>query len=200
MPRRTKKADRTRASLLKAALRVISRKGYTAATVEEIVKEAGVSKGLAYYHFKNKAALAAAVLQDGVDSLIAEFERIAAESSHASEALMGMFDAFADVVVDNKEFGRFFSNELWRNGRVWSDEMHEREQRLVAVISDQFRRGQEEGTIDASSDATFMAVASIGLVLTTSVCYFSERPIAEPIDKEEFAARVYAFVRKAALS
>ena len=49
-----KKSEQTRGRLLEAALRVISRKGYSAATVDEIVKEAGVSKGVAYYHFKSK--------------------------------------------------------------------------------------------------------------------------------------------------
>lgn len=43
------KARATRALLLDAAVKVIGRKGYTGATVDEIVEEAGVSKGLAYY-------------------------------------------------------------------------------------------------------------------------------------------------------
>ena len=53
--KRTEKACATRKQLLEAALAVIGEKGYSAATVDEIVDAAGVSKGVAYYHFKSKA-------------------------------------------------------------------------------------------------------------------------------------------------
>lgn len=194
---RTKKADKTRASLLNAALRVIARKGYSAATVDEIVKEAGVSKGLAYYHFKNKAALASAVLSDGIMSLVEQFERIAEASGNASDSLMSMFNTFTDSVIDNREFSRFFFNELWREGRVWSQEMRDCEERLVKIIAGEFERGQREGSVSPAVDPTFVAVSSIGLVLSTSLCYFSDRAFAEPISRDEFTSRVYNFVRQA---
>ena len=195
--RRGKKGNATRATLLDAALKVIAKKGYTAATVDEIVKVAGVSKGLAYYHFKNKADLASAVLMKGLDTLLERFESIAQESTCASEALTCMLDAFADQVVEQREFGRFFFAELWREGRVWSDDMRVYEERLVEIIAKQFVRGQGEGTISANADAVFAAVSSIGLVLSTSLYYFGPNTLDEPIDKGEFAKRVSTFVRRA---
>ena len=195
--RHSKKAEATRNSLLAAAARVIAQKGYSAATVGEIAKEAGVSKGLAYYHFKNKADLASAILTNGVEALLERFETLAAEANSAAEALSGMFDAFVDAVVDNREFGRFFFAELWREGRVWSDEMRVCEARLLAVISGQFRRGQEEGSIDSSLDADFGAVSCIGIVLTTALCYFGDSGLAQPLAKEAFAERVRTFVKNA---
>lgn len=52
---RTSKADATRRQLLDAAIEVISERGYADTTVERIVEVAGVSKGVAYYHFSSKA-------------------------------------------------------------------------------------------------------------------------------------------------
>ena len=43
-----------RERLLTGASRLFARKGYAAATVREIVQEAGVSKPVLYYYFKNK--------------------------------------------------------------------------------------------------------------------------------------------------
>lgn len=51
-------ASRTR--ILNAALRVIRAKGYTAATVDDICRAAGLSKGSFFYHFKDKEELAVA--------------------------------------------------------------------------------------------------------------------------------------------
>ena len=45
--RKTTKADATRRQLLDAALAVIAERGYAEATVDRIVEEAGVSKGVA---------------------------------------------------------------------------------------------------------------------------------------------------------
>lgn len=55
---RTSKADATRRQLLDAAIEVISERGYADTTVERIVEVAGVSKGVAYYHFSSKADIA----------------------------------------------------------------------------------------------------------------------------------------------
>ena len=93
--KRTEKACATRKQLLEAALAVIGEKGYSAATVNEIVDAAGVSKGVAYYHFKSKAVMAESILEEGIGGLIEGFERIAAEAPTAPEALTGMVELFA---------------------------------------------------------------------------------------------------------
>ena len=110
-----------------------------------------------------------------------------------------MFDTFTNAVIDNREFGRFFFNELWREGRTWSDEMRANEDRLVGIIAAQFRRGQDEGTIDPQTDAVFNAVSCIGLVLSTSLCYFALPGFADPLSRDEFAGRVRSFVRQATM-
>ncbi|MEG0071875.1 MAG: TetR/AcrR family transcriptional regulator [Raoultibacter sp.] len=175
---RTHKANETRRQLLVAAMNVIGDKGYSGATVDEIVEAAGVSKGIAYYHFKNKAAMAASVLEEGITTLIDEFDRIVEEADAAPAALMGMIEVFAARIFENKDFGRFFVSELWREGRVWSDEMRVYEQRLLCLLEQQISRGQAEGFFRQEIDAAFEAVAVVGMVLTTSLYYIvDEGPI-----------------------
>jgi TetR/AcrR family transcriptional repressor of nem operon len=54
-----------RAALLDAAFRVIRTKGYAAATVEDICRVAGLTKGAFFHHFASKEALALAVAAAG---------------------------------------------------------------------------------------------------------------------------------------
>lgn len=58
MARKTKEeADITRHALLKAALAVFSRQGYSATRLEDIAAEAGVTRGAIYHHFGSKTDL-----------------------------------------------------------------------------------------------------------------------------------------------
>ncbi len=47
----------TRALILQTALKAFAEKGYSAASISYIAKEAGISKGLTYHYFENKEAL-----------------------------------------------------------------------------------------------------------------------------------------------
>lgn len=57
-----KRAEATRANLIKAATEVIRRKGYFATTVDQVCERAKVSKGAFFHHFKTKEELAEACL------------------------------------------------------------------------------------------------------------------------------------------
>lgn len=207
--RRTEKACATRKQLLEAALTVIGEKGYSAATVDEIVEAAGVSKGVAYYHFKSKAAMAKSILEEGLGELIEGFERLAEESATAPEALTGMVELFATRIFENKAFGRFFVSELWREGRAWSESMRGYEGRLLDVLEGQLARGQREGFIRPEIDPAFEAVALIGMVLTTTLYYIGDESLLagtpalprEDSDanrgKQAFIERIADFVRHA---
>lgn len=56
------RAIRTRNTILMAAAKVFEDRGYQAATIAEILSEAGVTKGALYFHFQSKDELAQGVL------------------------------------------------------------------------------------------------------------------------------------------
>jgi TetR/AcrR family acrAB operon transcriptional repressor len=65
--RRTKEeAEQTRRALLDAGLRVFSRQGYAATKLEDIAKEAAVTRGAIYWHFGGKAELYQALIQERI--------------------------------------------------------------------------------------------------------------------------------------
>ena len=77
MVRRTKaEAEATRESLLDAAEQVFLKRGVARATLEEVARHAGVTRGAIYWHFSNKNDLFEAML-DRVhlpfDTLVTEF-------------------------------------------------------------------------------------------------------------------------------
>ncbi|MER6196077.1 helix-turn-helix domain-containing protein [Streptomyces sp. NPDC001586] len=66
------RAKWTYGKILDAAGRQFEQKGYDGASVNEIIRDANVTKGAFYFHFKSKKELAVAILEStfGVDGLV----------------------------------------------------------------------------------------------------------------------------------
>ncbi|MEV4508461.1 TetR/AcrR family transcriptional regulator [Dactylosporangium sp. NPDC049525] len=65
---RAQQQDRTHAQLLAAGLAVFLRRGYLAATVEEIAADAGYTRGAVYKHFGGKEGLWQAIVDAHADA------------------------------------------------------------------------------------------------------------------------------------
>ena len=96
MARPTNTAQR-RLDIVLALLRVITRRGYAAASIQEIAQEAGLNAGLIHYHFENKQEILLTLfahLESLVD--VRMQAQLAAAGQHISpeEQLDAMIDAF----------------------------------------------------------------------------------------------------------
>lgn len=74
-PRRTQaeRSEATRAALIAAGRRLFAERGYNAVGTEEIVREAGVTRGALYHHFDGKRELMRAVYEQLEAELSADF-------------------------------------------------------------------------------------------------------------------------------
>jgi AcrR family transcriptional regulator len=67
-PSRSERADgASRPELIKAAAEVFAERGYEAASVDEVIRRAGLSKGTLYFNFSSKEDLFLAVVEDRID-------------------------------------------------------------------------------------------------------------------------------------
>ena len=58
----------SRRELIDAAIEVFAERGYRGASIEEVIRRAGLSKGTFYFNFANKEELFAAVVHDRIDA------------------------------------------------------------------------------------------------------------------------------------
>ncbi len=84
---RRRKQDRP-AEILAAALKMFSMKGFAATKLDEVAKEAGVSKGTLYLYFESKEALFKAVVTEFVLPQIAKAEEQAEHYKGSIKDLM----------------------------------------------------------------------------------------------------------------
>ena len=104
-------AGERRAVILDAAMKVFADRGYHASSIDEIAREAGVSKALIYEHFASKQALWASLL----DTQAAEiFRRLAAGAATAQPGevrLRAGVDAFLTFVEERRGAWRMLFRE-----------------------------------------------------------------------------------------
>jgi AcrR family transcriptional regulator len=90
-PRPRGQAERslaTRTALLATARELFAARGYAAVGTEEIVREAGVTRGALYHHFDGKPELFAAVYEQVEEMMMARImDAVAAQASNPVEAL-----------------------------------------------------------------------------------------------------------------
>ena len=97
------KASRTREALVGAARERFGEQGYAGTSVDEIVRQAGVTKGALYHHFADKDALFRAVVEDvkgEVTNVMAEAFMAATTEPDALATVIRGCLAFIDVHRD----------------------------------------------------------------------------------------------------
>lgn len=98
-PSRAEQGAATRAALVAAARELFGRKGFGDASLDEIVAQAGVTKGALYHHFAGKEDLFSAVYEqvshDVSDAVVVEFLR-----PDPWEALLVGCDLWIDAHLD----------------------------------------------------------------------------------------------------
>lgn len=81
------RAEARRRDILVAAARVFAREGYTAATLDEVARELGVTKGVIYYYFRSKEEIYTEIRATAIRDAIARLEVIIARGEPPAETL-----------------------------------------------------------------------------------------------------------------
>jgi TetR/AcrR family transcriptional regulator len=151
----------TRDAILDAAERLFAAQGFTATTIKQIGRAAGVNSALLYYYFADKEQLYREVLQRFVTRLVERTMAVPAEDGPEA-ALRAFIAAQADMLSRNPHFPRLLVREL-----IDFDAAHAVDQvHLLAATS--FRKlcglieeGQRAGMFRRSVDARFAAISVI---------------------------------------
>lgn len=92
--RREENVEATRAALIAVARRHFARKGYSDTDITEVAKDARLTTGAIYHHFKNKLALFRAVAEE------LEAEILSASAAVATDDLWDTLEAAFEKLID----------------------------------------------------------------------------------------------------
>lgn len=151
----------TKELLLQAAFKVIYRKGFKAASLNDILADTGLTKGALYHHFPNKQALGLALL-DSIEQAVAQlWLRHLADCDDPIEALQSNLAAAVQQLSPEElilgcplnnlaqEMSSLDEGFRLRVGEIYRKWQQGVEQALL--------RGQAQGTVDPELDAATAA-------------------------------------------
>jgi AcrR family transcriptional regulator len=132
--RRTKEeAAITREQLLKKALAAFSKKGYAATTLEDIAREAEVTRGAIYWHFGSKAELYNTLIREYSSRGGAIMQQAASEGGTLLDILRRVFVRQLQAIEDDPALRALMELQLFKTGLV--PELEEgRQQQFEASI------------------------------------------------------------------
>ena len=164
------RAEETRAQLLEAAATCFGRDGYNAASVADICRQAGVSKGAFYHHFASKHELFLQLMQSWLTGINEQLDIARLGALSVPAALMSMVGAAEFVFQMADQYIPIFVEfyiQASRDPAVWSAaiEPHRRYHDFFAQL---FEAGVKEGSlnpVDAAMASRVLVSLALGLLM-----------------------------------
>ncbi len=101
----SRRKDARPQEIIDAALKLFAVKGFAATRLDDVAKEAGVSKGTLYLYFSDKEALFKQVVQGGMIDNIAPLEQAIKAHTGSAEDLLRMFVTHMTTLVTTTPVG-----------------------------------------------------------------------------------------------
>jgi AcrR family transcriptional regulator len=161
------------ASIQEATMRVISRKGMAAATMQEIADEAGVAKGTIYLYFRDRDELVEKTFQTAITKLMDEIDAAIEQDLPIEPKIRAIMQAHLNFFAQNREFFRLYlsmrmpegpAERQHRQKQVCQPQYRDRVQRLADALSRAMERG-EIRKVNAYKLALFIIEGSTAIIL-----------------------------------
>ncbi|MCE9644841.1 MAG: TetR/AcrR family transcriptional regulator [Chloroflexi bacterium] len=162
------RSEETRSKILSSAIKLFSTHGYNAASVDDLCRDAGISKGAFYHHFKTKQDLFLALLDGWLQTIDNAIE--ASKELTAPETFMRITEAFPYIFETAGEGLPMFL-EFWlqasRDEKIWQASIkpyHRYHKHFTALI----KKGVDEGSfveVDPELTSRMIVSTAMGLLL-----------------------------------
>ncbi len=164
----------TRRSILDTAQRIMSRKGFAAVGINEVLSAAGVPKGSFYHYFDSKDAFGEAMMQSYFTDYLADMDRILAEPGTTSaQRLLNYWQSWRDTQSVDECQGKCLAVKLGAEVADLSESMRLALKDGTTAIVDRLERtvaaGVEDGSLSVDDGARSTAQALYDMWLGASV-------------------------------
>src|SRR5438876_4038185 len=138
-------------SIEDAAMRVIARKGMSAATMQEIADEAGVAKGTIYLYFRDRDELVEKTFESAMSDLHERVERALEKEGSFEEKLRAVLAAQIGYFQAHREFFRLYislrypegsAQQQRRQKRHCQPQYQSRVERIAGMLLEAMNRGE----------------------------------------------------------
>lgn len=162
------RSEETKSKITEAAIKLFSTRGFNAASVDDICKDAGISKGAFYHHFESKQALFLALLDGWLQTIDHAIE--ASKDKTVPETFMQITEAFPYIFATANENLPMFL-EFWlqasRDEKIWQASVKPY-RRYHKYFTDLIKKGVDEGSfveVDPELTSRMIMSTAMGMLL-----------------------------------
>ena len=189
MSRKTRKeviSEFRTGEILEAARAVFGRKGFYAATVDDIAAEAGVSKGTVYLYYSSKNEIYWAALKHGVGALLEMLRRELENAGTVKEKVHRFIALKIRYFHENRDFFKIYLSEFGNtfcHPAHFQKEFHELYRKQACILKEVLEEGTRQKSIrNIPSEAVAYAISDLTRsVITHRLLNWSKRRIQDEI-------------------
>jgi TetR/AcrR family transcriptional regulator len=190
--------QKTRAAILRAAVREFALEGVAGARTDAIARGARVNKALLYYYFEDKEALYGAVLDQVFGGLTHTVLASLSQDLPVRQKILAYAGAHFDYIAGNPLYPRIVQAEMMRAGRNPSPHFEHIVNRyfhpLFVKISEVLRAGVASGDFRPVNPLHFMPS-----MVAVIVFYFTSAPVMRMMTGEDPMSPSLVAERRAAV-
>ncbi|MFP4456633.1 MAG: TetR family transcriptional regulator [Clostridia bacterium] len=168
--RRTKEdAEITRKRILDAALNIFSSKGYARATLNDIAKAAGVTRGAIYWHFEGKSEIYSVLVEERLSGATQVIRNIFVENISPEDKIRKFLVTSMKYVEKDADYRAIMQLTLFKTEVI--DEVEEMMEikkegtkKTISEIARIIEEGIAQGKFREDLNSQSVAIAVIGLI------------------------------------
>jgi TetR/AcrR family fatty acid metabolism transcriptional regulator len=161
--------------ILRAAVKIFSRKGFFNSKVSEIARAASVADGTIYLYFRNKDDLLISLFEEKMGEVVADVRRRIACGGNALEKLKIFIENHMDLLEREAGLVEVIQVELRQSTKFLKDYTPVKFFEYLEVISDILEEGKKEGVLRPDLDVSIARRAIFGALDELSLTYILSR-------------------------
>ncbi len=194
------RADRTRKTILRAAIREFSEHGLAGARTDAIAESAKVNKALLYYYFKSKNGLYAAALEEASAAVVERALSVLDPARSAGDRLLRTALNHFDRILTQRDFQSLMQQEMVRLRRGQSQSVPLLAKQVFRPLMEKLQQVVHEG-IASGELCPVDWLQVVYSALGANVFYFLSAPMVrltlsfDPLDDAAIESRRKAAVQ-----
>lgn len=161
--------------ILRAAVKIFSRKGFFSSKVSEIARAAEVADGTIYLYFRNKDDLLISLFEEKMGEVVADVRRRIAAGGNAIDRLRIFIENHMDLIERESGLVEVILLELRQSTKFLKDYTPVKFFEYLEVISDILEEGKREGSIRPDLNVSVARRAIFGALDELSLTYILSR-------------------------
>jgi AcrR family transcriptional regulator len=182
-------------------MRVIARKGMSAATMQEIAEEAGVAKGTIYLYFRDRDELVEKTFESAITQLIKRLDAAMTSDATFEARIRAIIAAKITFFNENREFLRLYMSLRMPEGTAQQQSRRRtkcdaRYQEPLKRFSEELKRAMDRGEIremDPERLALFLSEGTNAIVLDRVL---ADAPPPDEQDVDFMVSLIFEGMRK----